>query len=78
MLYRDPDTVLIHIVLDLWWFQLLDFNFISPTRFYGRGVGHFFLFDDQAMRIFVVLMWMGVRQNLPLDQGSERSTGARS
>jgi len=41
VLNRNPDAIFIHIILDLWWLEFLNFDFIGPTRFYGGGVCHF-------------------------------------
>ena len=42
ILYRDPNAIFIHVILDLWELQFLNFNIISPARLYGSRISHFF------------------------------------
>lgn len=40
VLDRNSISIFIYIILDLWWLEFFDFDFIGPTCFYG-GVCHF-------------------------------------
>lgn len=56
MLYRDPDAIFVHVILDLWGLQFLDFDIIGPACFYGGRIDHFF--GNQVMRNVGVPVWM--------------------